>query len=125
MGLHFFFVYFFYKAAAERIAKEQQRSAQPMHIDVADAKDMLAKLKKRDAGKKGGHKLIKLKGRRRVRARLVQPVANSLCHGDVFILDTGKVLYQFNGDQSNRKKKKRKYIAIKYITIIFFPFPFI
>lgn len=50
-------------------------------------------------------RLLHLKGSHRIRAKQVEPSCRSLNSGDVFLLDTGKVLFQWNGKDSSRKEK--------------------
>eukprot|EP01103_Thecamoeba_quadrilineata_P021404 TRINITY_DN9831_c0_g1_i1.p1 TRINITY_DN9831_c0_g1~~TRINITY_DN9831_c0_g1_i1.p1 ORF type:complete len:1007 (-),score=223.26 TRINITY_DN9831_c0_g1_i1:67-2865(-) len=67
------------------------------------------KLKKVDhaaiAQEKARPKLFQLKGRRQIRAKQVDPTVKSLNKGDVFILDCGDVIYQWNGSEAARMKK--------------------
>jgi hypothetical protein len=51
-------------------------------------------------------RLLRLKGAHRVRAEQVQPVAaSSMNSGDVFILDLGRTIFQWNGGGASRKEK--------------------
>jgi advillin len=52
-------------------------------------------------------RLLHLKGKRNVRCRQVPVASSSLNDGDVFILDLGLTLYQFNGKQANRWEKTK------------------
>lgn len=52
-------------------------------------------------------RLLHLKGKRNVRVREVPISAKSLNKGDVFVLDAGKVLYQFNGPEASRMEKAK------------------
>ena len=50
-------------------------------------------------------RLLHLKGSHRIRAKQVAPAASSMNSGDVFLLDTGALIYQWNGKESSRKEK--------------------
>lgn len=50
-------------------------------------------------------KLLHLKGKRNVRVMQVELSGNSLNEGDVFVLDCGLKLYQWNGGDSNKYEK--------------------
>jgi hypothetical protein len=50
-------------------------------------------------------RLYHLKGKRNVRVNQVQFAASSLNEGDVFILDLGLTLYQWNGREANKYEK--------------------
>lgn len=52
-------------------------------------------------------RLLHLKGKKRVRVTQVDLVAGSLNSGDVFILDAGLKLYQFNGRKSGPQEKMK------------------
>ena len=52
-------------------------------------------------------RLLHVKGRRNVRCMQVPVEVASLNSGDVFILDTGKVLYQWNGKDASRQEKAK------------------
>eukprot|EP01105_Mastigella_eilhardi_P018908 TRINITY_DN4414_c0_g1_i1.p1 TRINITY_DN4414_c0_g1~~TRINITY_DN4414_c0_g1_i1.p1 ORF type:complete len:2036 (-),score=696.95 TRINITY_DN4414_c0_g1_i1:86-6193(-) len=73
----------------------------------------LAALKKRPVvaaeEKKGAkqHKLIQLKGRRRIRTNVVETCARSLNSGDVFVLDAVDRIYQWNGAKCNRMERTK------------------
>lgn len=60
-------------------------------------------------------KLYQLKGRRTIRSKQVPLAASSLNDGDVFLLDAGLVLYQFNGRSASRAEK---YKALELATKI-------
>jgi hypothetical protein len=51
--------------------------------------------------------LLHLKGKRSVRISQVPVAASSMNHGDVFILDTGKIIYLWNGKEANRAEKMK------------------
>ena len=50
-------------------------------------------------------RLLQIKGRRHVRVMQVELKCSSLNKGDCFILDTGRILYVWNGSQSSRVEK--------------------
>ncbi|KAJ8375007.1 hypothetical protein SKAU_G00055870 [Synaphobranchus kaupii] len=50
-------------------------------------------------------RLLHIKGRKRVRATEVPVSWDSFNAGDIFLLDMGKVIVQWNGPQSNRREK--------------------
>jgi hypothetical protein len=52
-------------------------------------------------------RLIQCKGKRKVRARVVELSTQSLNHGDVFVLDVGKRIYVWNGAKSNIPKRTK------------------
>lgn len=52
-------------------------------------------------------RLLHIKGRRYARVNQVELSAKSLNAGDVFILDAGTALYQWNGPEANKKEKTR------------------
>jgi len=52
-------------------------------------------------------RLLHLKGKRNVRVRQVELSCKSLNMGDVFILDLGRKLYQWNGPESSRQEKAK------------------
>jgi gelsolin len=52
-------------------------------------------------------RLFHLKGKRKIRVTQVVLSAKSLNSGDVFVLDTGLILYQWNGSQSAPMEKNR------------------
>jgi hypothetical protein len=60
-------------------------------------------------------RLFHLKGKRNVRVSQVERKATSLNQGDVFILDMGQTLYQWNGKDANRYEKFK---ALELITKI-------
>jgi len=60
-------------------------------------------------------RLFHLKGKRNVRVAQVERKASCLNHGDVFILDLGLTLYQWNGKDAN---KYEKFKALELITKI-------
>ena len=53
------------------------------------------------------HVLVQVKGRRSVRSWVVARSAASLNSGDVFLLDAGDTIYQWNGRQSNRFERSK------------------
>ncbi|KAJ3427674.1 villin [Anaeramoeba flamelloides] len=52
-------------------------------------------------------RLLHLKGRRNVRVNQVKVAANSLNAGDVFVLDCGLNIYQWNGKDCNKMEKMK------------------
>mmetsp|Transcript_4924 Transcript_4924/g.15709 ORF Transcript_4924/g.15709 Transcript_4924/m.15709 type:complete len:847 (+) Transcript_4924:143-2683(+) len=52
-------------------------------------------------------RLLHVKGTRSVRIREVELSSSSLNAGDVFLLDTGKAIMQWNGAEANRKEKAK------------------
>ena len=52
-------------------------------------------------------RLLHLKGARMVRVNVVPMAASSLNSGDVFILDLGLHLIQWNGSEANKKEKAK------------------
>jgi advillin len=52
-------------------------------------------------------RLLQLKGKRNVRVKQVAAAASSLNDGDVFILDMGLDIYQWNGSTANRMEKAK------------------
>lgn len=52
-------------------------------------------------------RLIQIKGRKRVFVRRVEFSVHSMNEGDVFLLDTGSMIYQWNGPKSNRFEKAK------------------
>lgn len=50
-------------------------------------------------------RLFHLKGKRNVRSQQVEFSAKSLNDGDVFLLDDGLIIYQWNGSSANRQEK--------------------
>lgn len=56
-----------------------------------------------------------LKGTRTVRVSQVPVASSSLNEGDVFILDTGKQLYQWNGPQCSRQEKSKGFDVARRI----------
>jgi len=52
-------------------------------------------------------RLLHLKGKREVRVKVVPLSASSLNAGDVFVLDLGLKLIQWNGSEANRKEKAK------------------
>jgi hypothetical protein len=52
-------------------------------------------------------RLLQLKGSRAVRVRVVPLAASSLNAGDVFVLDLGLTLIQWNGSEANRREKAK------------------
>ncbi|XP_035268680.1 advillin [Anguilla anguilla] len=50
-------------------------------------------------------RLLHIKGRKHVKATEVPVSWNSFNNGDIFLLDMGKVIVQWNGPQSNRREK--------------------
>eukprot|EP00004_Rigifila_ramosa_P003141 TRINITY_DN132_c0_g1_i1.p1 TRINITY_DN132_c0_g1~~TRINITY_DN132_c0_g1_i1.p1 ORF type:complete len:824 (-),score=219.57 TRINITY_DN132_c0_g1_i1:102-2516(-) len=52
-------------------------------------------------------RLLQVKGRRTARARIVELSAKSLNHGDVFILDKGLTIYQWNGKDAHKLEKAK------------------
>jgi hypothetical protein len=58
---------------------------------------------------KNGKKLmlIQVKGKKRIRSRVVQFHVSSLNSSDVFILDAGQNIYQWNGKKSSKFKRAR------------------
>uniref|UniRef100_A0A8C4HGY9 Villin-like n=1 Tax=Dicentrarchus labrax TaxID=13489 RepID=A0A8C4HGY9_DICLA len=50
-------------------------------------------------------RLLHVKGRKHVTAREVEVSWNSFNNGDIFLLDMGKAIVQWNGPQSNRREK--------------------
>jgi gelsolin len=53
------------------------------------------------------HRLLHLKGKRKVRVTQVEKSHKSLNSGDVFILDCGLQIYQFNGSKSGPQEKMK------------------
>jgi len=60
-------------------------------------------------------RLLHCKGKRNVRVRQVPLAVSSLNQGDVFILDAGLTLYQFNGTESSRQEKAKGVEVVKRI----------
>ena len=58
-------------------------------------------------GKEYPTRLLHLKGRRNVRVKEVECKCESLNEGDVFILDLGLMIYQWNGSGANRMEKAK------------------
>jgi hypothetical protein len=58
-------------------------------------------------GKEYPTRLLQLKGRRNVRIKQVETTAASLNDGDVFILDMGLDIYQWNGATANKMEKAK------------------
>ena len=58
-------------------------------------------------GKEYPVRLLQLKGRRNVRVKQVETSAASLNEGDVFILDMGLNIYQWNGIECNKMEKAK------------------
>jgi len=58
-------------------------------------------------------RLYHVKGKRHVKVEQVKLAADSLNDGDVFILDLGRTLYQWNGRTAN---KNEKFKALEFIT---------
>ena len=56
-------------------------------------------------GKEYPTRLLHLKGRRNVRVKEVECKRESLNEGDVFVLDLGLMMYQWNGADCNRMEK--------------------
>lgn len=52
-------------------------------------------------------RLFQIKGKRNVRCIQVPLAASSLNHGDVFILDAGLSIYQWNGKEANKYEKHK------------------
>jgi len=52
-------------------------------------------------------RLLHLKGKRNIRVKEVPLAAASLNNGDVFVLDAGLTLYQFNGSEASRMEKAK------------------
>eukprot|EP00735_Rhodelphis_limneticus_P008799 TRINITY_DN2282_c0_g2::TRINITY_DN2282_c0_g2_i1::g.6851::m.6851 TRINITY_DN2282_c0_g2::TRINITY_DN2282_c0_g2_i1::g.6851 ORF type:complete len:838 (-),score=368.98,sp/O75366/AVIL_HUMAN/40.36/0.0,Gelsolin/PF00626.17/1.1e-17,Gelsolin/PF00626.17/3.6e-16,Gelsolin/PF00626.17/2.5e-10,Gelsolin/PF00626.17/4.5e-18,Gelsolin/PF00626.17/2.1e-09,Gelsolin/PF00626.17/3.1e-09,VHP/PF02209.14/7.7e+03,VHP/PF02209.14/8.2e-14,Viral_helicase1/PF01443.13/0.15 TRINITY_DN2282_c0_g2_i1:57-2528(-) len=52
-------------------------------------------------------RLLHIKGSRNVRVFQVEPKASSLNSGDVFVVDSGLTLYQWNGKDASRKEKAK------------------
>eukprot|EP00033_Pygsuia_biforma_P000337 GCRY01000410.1.p1 GENE.GCRY01000410.1~~GCRY01000410.1.p1 ORF type:complete len:799 (+),score=281.68 GCRY01000410.1:122-2518(+) len=52
-------------------------------------------------------RLLHCKGKKAVRVTEVEPVCSSLNKGDVFILDCGLKIYQWNGPEANRMEKAK------------------
>ena len=50
-------------------------------------------------------RLFHVKGKREVRAMQVAVKSTSMNHGDVFVLDTGKKIFVWNGDKANKYEK--------------------
>lgn len=50
-------------------------------------------------------RLLQVKGRKHVTAREVEVSWNSFNNGDIFLLDMGKAIVQWNGPQSNRRER--------------------
>ena len=70
---------------------------------------------KKVEGKKFQPRLLHLKGARNVRVTVVQPKTYNLNAGDVFVLDVGDKLYQWNGPQSSRNEKNKGYDVCRRI----------
>lgn len=65
-----------------------------------------------------GPRLIQVKGRRNIFSRQVELSSESLNNGDCFLLDTGKsggIIYQWNGNNSNRIVKGKAMDVAKNI----------
>lgn len=60
-------------------------------------------------------RLFHLKGKRNVRVNQVQVSHTSLNSGDVFILDAGLTLYQWNGNESNKYERAKALDVIQHI----------
>jgi len=60
-------------------------------------------------------RLLHLKGKRNVRVRQVELSYKSLNQGDVFILDAGLKLYQWNGTEASRQEKAKGVEVIRRI----------
>ena len=58
-------------------------------------------------GKEYTTRLLQLKGKRNVRVKQVETAVTSLNEGDVFILDLGLDIYQWNGSSCNRMEKAK------------------
>ena len=58
-------------------------------------------------GKEYPTRLLHLKGRRNVRVKEVECKRESLNEGDVFVLDLGLMMYQWNGADANRMEKTK------------------
>eukprot|EP00039_Didymoeca_costata_P031430 m.34694 g.34694 ORF g.34694 m.34694 type:complete len:867 (+) comp8764_c0_seq1:99-2699(+) len=71
----------------------------------------------RDVKKLQVHKnrLLHVKGRRNVTVRQVECHNNSMNEGDVFILDCGEKLYQYNGKLASRVEKQKAMEAVRNI----------
>ncbi|RDD41012.1 Advillin [Trichoplax sp. H2] len=54
---------------------------------------------------KAEKRLLQIKGRRHIRVMQVELKCSSLNKGDCFILDTGRILYVWNGSQSSRVER--------------------
>jgi hypothetical protein len=66
-------------------------------------------------GKEYPTRLLHLKGRRNVRVKQVEAAASSLNEGDVFILDMGLDLFQWNGAECNKMEKAK---ALATLTLL-------
>ncbi|XP_061074673.1 advillin [Conger conger] len=60
-------------------------------------------------------RLLHVKGKKRVTAMEVEMSWNSFCIGDVFLLDTGKLIVQWNGPESNRQERLKGMVLAKDI----------
>jgi len=60
-------------------------------------------------------RLLEVKGKRRIQVSQVELAASSVNQGDVFILDAGPNVYQWNGAKSSRMEKQKAMDATKKI----------
>ncbi|KAI1891079.1 hypothetical protein AGOR_G00160210 [Albula goreensis] len=60
-------------------------------------------------------RLLQVKGKKRVTAKEVEMSWTSFNVGDVFLLDTGKVIIQWNGPESNRQERLKGMVLAKDI----------
>lgn len=60
-------------------------------------------------------RLLHVKGRRNVRATEVEMTWDSFNVGDVFLLDLGKIIVQWNGPQSNKQERMKAMLLAKDI----------
>ncbi|KAJ8258500.1 hypothetical protein COCON_G00175120 [Conger conger] len=60
-------------------------------------------------------RLLHVKGKKRVTAMEVEMSWNSFNIGDVFLLDTGKLIVQWNGPESNRQERLKGMVLAKDI----------
>jgi hypothetical protein len=60
-------------------------------------------------------RLLHIKGKRNVRVKQVPLAVSSLNQGDVFILDLGLKLYQWNGTSASRQEKMKALQVLTHI----------
>ena len=72
---------------------------------VLKKRTSIASASRGDASKQ--HMLIQIKGRRSVKSWVVEKTSASLNSGDVFILDAGDKIFQWNGSKCNRLERSK------------------